>query len=247
MALFNRLRGISQPIEAEFRIAACSANSGGAVYENCTMDGVVFGAGIVPVSVHHTSLLPPTAKWPYPGVVLPVTLDHDHPERLTINWAEVPKSRDVARQLAAESPQRMASSDAAAASASAFARANSVESEVLAAPGRPAPGARGGGLTPAESAQAAAGGAGALGLRSTTAIVLAAHEVAVPSDLGAAAPGGVWDVTLDVDAAPGYSTVMRISFSTPDKRARIASIGRQLPVLADPIRQDRIMIDTFRL
>lgn len=268
MGLFNRLKGISQPVDAEFRIVACSANSGGAVYENCTMDGVVSGPGIDPVSVHHTSMVTPTAKWPYPGMVLPVTVDHDHPDRLKINWGAVPDSRDVARQMAADTAHQMATGAPAAtdqpvavpaqyqtmindivsrAQAAGATVTTSYQTEVVGAPGRPVPGSTGGGLTPAESAQAAAGGAAAIGLQPTTATVLAAHEVPIPPGLSVSAPGGVWDLTLDVAGTPGYSAVLRITFSSPAKREQIAAVGRTLPVLADPANHDRIAIDTSRL
>ena len=61
------------------------------------------------------------------------------------------------------------------------------------------------------------------------------------------APGGVRDLTLDVAATPAYSTVLRINFSTPAKRAQIAAIERELPVLSGPVQHDRIAIDTSRL
>jgi hypothetical protein len=277
MGLFNRLKGISDPVEAEFRIVACSSNSGGAVYENCTMDGVVYGPGFGPVPVHHTSMVTPTAKWPYPGVVLPVTADREHPERLKINWDEVPSSRDVARQLAAQEAQQMAASTGqgnptpatsgiasvaagfppkyqsmvndivARAQAAGATVSTSYETQVAGAPGRPAPGMPGGGLTPAESAQAMAGNGAALGLQPTVATVLAAHEVPVPAGVVGAAPGGVWDLTLDVTATPGYTTVLRINFSSVEKRQQVAAVGRQLPVLSDPTRHDRITVDTARL
>jgi len=280
MGLFDRLKGISEPVDAEFRIVACSTNSGGAVYENCTMDGVVSGAGFDPVPVHHTSMVTPTAKWPYPGVVLPVTVDRKHPDRLKINWDAVPSSRDVARALAAQQAQQMTSAAAqptqpgqppadnpfaaaasglppqvqsmigdivARAQASGATVTTSYETQVVGAPGRPAPGMPGGGLTPAESQQAMAGGGAAIGLQATVATVLAAHEVPVPAGVPGAAPGGVWDLTLDVTATPGYTTVLRINFSSPEKRQQIAVVGRQLPVLGDPTRHDCIAIDTTRL
>lgn len=46
---------------------------------------------------------------------------------------------------------------------------------------------------------------------------------------------------------PGYATTMRISFSTPQRRAAVAAVGRTLPVLIDPAARDRIAIDTTRL
>ena len=45
----------------------------------------------------------------------------------------------------------------------------------------------------------------------------------------------------------GYSTTMRIGFSTPEKRARIAAVGTTLPVLVNPAARDQIAIDTGRL
>lgn len=278
MGLFSRLKGISQPVDAEFRIVACSANSGGAVYENCTMDGVVSGPGIDPVPVHHTSMVTPTAKWPYPGVVLPVTVDREHPDRMKINWDGVPNSRDVARALAAQRAQQMAAGagvpTAAPTDGNPFAAAasglppqyqsmigdivaraqaagatvtTSYETQVVGAPGRAAPGMPGGGLTPAEAQQAMAGEGAAIGLQPTVATVLAAHEVPVPAGVPGTAPGGVWDLTLDVTATPGYTTVLRVNFSSSEKRQQIAAVGRQLPVLGDPTRHDRIAIDTSRL
>jgi hypothetical protein len=113
---------------------------------------------------------------------------------------------------------------------------------------RPVPGAPGGSLTPEETAQALAGGAAALGLQPMNARLIAAHEVQMPAGF-ATVPGGTWDLTLDLAPAggSGYSTVLRINFSSEQKRQAIAEVGRELPVLADPARHDRIMIDTSRL
>ena len=78
--------------------------------------------------------------------------------------------------------------------------------------------------------------------------MLAAHQVDVPAGMPNG-PGGTWDLTLDVapTTGEGYSTVLRITFSTPERRASIAAVGRELPVLADPDRHDRIAVDTSRL
>ena len=225
MGLFDRLRGIGDPVEGEYRLVACSVGSGGAAFENCSMDGVVTAPGVQPTSVHHVSLLTPTSKWPQPGSTLPVTIDRRDPSKLKIRWDAVPSNAQVARSLADEQARRMATGAPAA------------ETTVVGAPGRAVPGAAGGGLTPAESARAAAGGAAGLGLQALTARVLAAHEIAVPPGMPQA-PGGTWDLTLDVDApGGGWSSVIRISFSSPERRADVARIGRALPVLADPDRR----------
>ncbi|MCU1527510.1 MAG: hypothetical protein JWP75_1273 [Frondihabitans sp.] len=280
MGVFDRLKGMKDPVEGQFHIVACSANSGGAVYENCAFDGVVSGPGIVPTSVHHSSLATPTAKWPTPGVTLPVRVDRQNPERLKILWDKVPSTRDTARKLAQAQAQQMAAAQGGAtvpptgqspqpgmpdlaalppqyqsmmsdliarAQAAGATVSTSSETTVVGAGGRAVPGAPGGGLTPEETASVLAGGAAGLGMQPTTATVLAAHEIPIPAGTPGAAPGGVWDVTLDVAGAPGYTTVMRIGFSSPEKQRTIAAVGRQLPVLADPTRHDRIAVDTTRL
>jgi hypothetical protein len=122
-----------------------------------------------------------------------------------------------------------------------------VQQEVLGAPGRPVPGAAGGGLTPDQAATAVSGGPA--GLQPATARVLAAHEVPIPAGMPGAPPAGLVDLTLDV-ALPdggGYATSMRIGFSTPEKRAKVAAVGLTLPVLVNPGARDQIAIDTSRL
>jgi hypothetical protein len=120
---------------------------------------------------------------------------------------------------------------------------------VVGDPSRPRPGMAGGGLTPEQAAGAASGGAAAAGLQPATARVLAVHDVPVPPGLPGGAPAGNVDLTLDValPSGGGYSTTMRIGFSTAEKRARIAAVGTTLPVLVNPAARDQIAIDTGRL
>ena len=88
-----------------------------------------------------------------------------------------------------------------------------------------------------------------MGLQPATARVLAVHNVPVPPGLPGGAPAGSVDLTLDValPSGGGYSTTMRIGFSTPEKRVRIAAVGTTLPVLVNPAARDQIAIDTGRL
>lgn len=245
MGLFDRLRGIKDPLDGTFRLVACSTSSGGAVVENCTMDGVVVAPGVPPTPVHHVSLLTPTAKWPQPGQTLPVTLDRRDPSRLRIRWDDVPPNAQIARRLAQEQARE---APAGTGDPGTGGPSEPSTRAVLGAEGRPEPGTAGGGLSPAESARATQGGAATLGLQPLSARVLAAHEVVVPAGL-AQAPGGTWDLTLDVEpqTGPGWSTVLRVGFRSPERKAEVARIGRVLPVLADPVRHDRIAIDAERL
>lgn len=242
MGLFDRLRGIKDPVEGTYRLVACSSSSGGATFENCSMDGVVTAPGIIPTAVHHVSLLTPTAKWPQPGQELPVTIERENPSRLKILWDRIPSTAQTARLLAEQQAQEVAASMRAGAGTPPPAAA------VLGAPGRPLPGTPGGGLTPQESAQVAAGNAAALGLQPMTGRVIAAHQLDVPAGMPQA-PGGTWDLTLDLTppTGNGFTTVIRIAFSSPARQADIGAVGRTLPVVADPARPDRVAIDTSRL
>ena len=246
MGLLDRFRGMKDPVAGTYRLVACSYSSGGATFENCTMDGVVTAPGMTPTAVHHVSLLTPTAKWPQPGQELPVTIERANPSRLKIHWDQIPSTAQTARALA----QQQAAEAAAGGTQPGASAPTGGEpgSAVLGAPGRPLPGTPGGGLSPAESAQVAIGNAASLGLQPMNGQVIAAHRIPVPPGMPEA-PGGTWDLTLDLTplSGPGFSTVIRIGFSSPARQAEIGTIGRVLPVVADPTRPDRVAIDTARL
>ncbi|HVT68848.1 MAG TPA: hypothetical protein VHF26_13945 [Trebonia sp.] len=121
---------------------------------------------------------------------------------------------------------------------------------VLGDPNRPLPGHSRGGLTPEESAQAALDGGFRLGLVRAEATVLAAHDVAIPPGLPGAPPGGLVDLTFDVSfpgGEPGYATITRVAFATPERRAQIAVVGQTWPVLVNPDVRDKIALDTSRI
>lgn len=63
------------------------------------------------------------------------------------------------------------------------------------------------------------------------------------------APAGTVDITLEVRRADGsrYTTVTRVGFSAPERRARVATPGTQLTVLIDPGDLSRVAIDTTGL
>jgi hypothetical protein len=190
------------------------------MYSNCRMEGVVTADGIAPTAIEHYCTAP-TKKWPYPGQDLPVLVDRSDPRRLKIAWDDISTGRDRGRQAA----QAMAAA-----------------MTITGAPGRAAPGTPGGGTTPE---QAAAALSGQSGLQRATAVVLAAHEVAVPAGMAGGGPAGVVDITLDITPPDGnaYTAVTRIAFSTPQRRAKVTGTGTTLPVLIDPADHSRVVID----
>lgn len=82
-----------------------------------------------------------------------------------------------------------------------------------------------------------------------TAVVTAAQEVNAPAFFGRIVPGGIVDLTLEVTPPTGepYTTHTRLVFSTPERRARIATPGTRLPIRFDPTRPTRVEVDKTAL
>jgi hypothetical protein len=259
---------LTDPVPGHYRLTACSAGSNGAVYSNCRMEGVVSADGIAPTAVEHYCTAP-TKKWPYPGQELPVLVDRADPRRLRIEWDDVSTGRQRGRQAAQAQAEWMAAAAAGGAPGAgpfgtgdlsalppqfqsaiagfqeAMQGLSGTYTTVTGAPGRPAPGTPGGGTTPEQAAQAFADTSS---MRPATAVVLAAHEVSIPAGMAGGAGAGVVDITLDITAPDGsaYTTVTRISFSTPERRAMVTATGTRLPVLIDPADRSRVVIDIGR-
>jgi hypothetical protein len=249
VGLFNWVHNkhMTDPVDGSLRLTSCSVGASDAAYSNCRMQGVVSAPGLAPTAVEHLCTAP-AKKWPQPGQSLPVRVDRADPTRLQVRWDDLPTNRELGRQSARQQADQLAAAQSAyqgAQSAGQGAQAPP-RAEVFGAPGRTLPGTAGGGFTP-EQASAAVGGNHA-GLQPTTATVLAVYDVPVPAGMPGGGPAGVADLTLDVHLpGGGYSTTMRIAFSTPDKRARVATPGVTLPVLVNPAARDQIAIDTARL
>jgi hypothetical protein len=116
-------------------------------------------------------------------------------------------------------------------------------SDLLGAAAGNAPGTAGGGLgDPAHP------GHGPQAPERATAVVIAAHDAPLPPGTPLP-PGGLVDITLDVTRAggSGYTTVTRVGFATPERRARVATVGTRLAVHLDPADQSRVTIDTTGL
>ncbi len=57
---------------------------------------MVTAPGVEPFSVKHQSLVVPTDRWPWPGMSIPVTVDRANPEKIDIDWDDVPRVGDTA-------------------------------------------------------------------------------------------------------------------------------------------------------
>jgi hypothetical protein len=223
------------------QVVACSPfpDAGGEVIlsPQCEIDGVITAERLAATAVHYSGYEVPKAKWPRPGVVLPVTMDIADPNQFRIEWDQVPTGQEAAENLAAHlrgEPQADASDDRA------FPRVWRETTHAASSPELV------NGLTPQQTELALSGAAAAaLGLVPTTATVLSVYEVGQSS-----APGGTWDISVrvtDPNGGEGWDAVTRMSFSSPARREKRTAAGLELPVLVDPDNHRRIIVDVARL
>lgn len=235
---------ITNPVRGQLQIVACSPfpDTGGEVIlsPKCEIDGVISAERLVPTAVHYSGHDVRKAKWPRPGMVLPVTVDIADPKQFRIEWDQVPTGQEAAENLASRlRAEQLNEPQADAPDDDAFPR---VWREVKYSEASPA---LVNGLTPQQAEFALSGAAAALGLVPTSAKVLAAQE-AGPSS----APGGTWDITVQVTDPNGgadWQAVTRMSFSSPQRREMRTATGNELPVLVDPDIHSRIIVDVARL
>ena len=227
--------------------------------------GVVSAPGLAPTPVSHRTS-EPTKRWVMDGMDLPVIVDRARPGKLKILWKQVPTTKQYraglqAQQMrqAAETAARMTSGDRRAGttpvnnlfamSGNLFGDGGDLAQMVTNA------------ISEAFSGQSSTvwgeshvhvqinEGAPIVDGIPATAVVLAEREVSVPGVFGAAIPGSIVDLTLEVtppDGAP-YTAHTRLVFSTPERRARIAAPGTRLPIQIDPNRPTHIEVDKTAL
>jgi hypothetical protein len=90
---------MDDPVRGTAQVVSTSGNDGEAVWQNTRMHLVVQADGLPPTAVEHYAIAP-TAKWPMPGQVLPVTVDRANPQRLKIIWEGVEHSGERAARSA---------------------------------------------------------------------------------------------------------------------------------------------------
>jgi hypothetical protein len=204
--------GITNPVRGRLQVVACSPfpDAGGEVilYPRCEIDGVITAERLVLSAVHYRGYEVPKAKWPRPGMVLPVTVDIADPSQFRIEWDQVPTGLEAAENLAARlRGERQADTSGD----HAFPHAWRETTHAASSPERI------NGLTPQQTELALSGAAAALGLVPTTATVLSAQEVPPSS-----APGGTWDITVrvsDPNRGQRWDAVTRMSLPSAAKSA----------------------------
>lgn len=117
MGLFSR--GMKDPVRGSAQVVSSSAPPHNATHANCKMTIVVQAPGVEPFTKKVHELIVSTAKWPYPGETLPVTVDRAKPDRVKIEWDDVATGEEVAAQQAEAMVARLRGGEGAAGDAGA--------------------------------------------------------------------------------------------------------------------------------
>jgi hypothetical protein len=90
---------MGDPVKGTAQVVSASMNRGDGVWQNCHMELVIAADGILPQAVTYDGLVHRN-RWPFPGMVLPVTVDRENPGSFTIEWDDMPTSRERAQDTA---------------------------------------------------------------------------------------------------------------------------------------------------
>ncbi|HWE67975.1 MAG TPA: hypothetical protein VG298_15140, partial [Acidimicrobiales bacterium] len=72
-----------------------SVGEGVAAWNGCTLTCVLQADGVSAQTAHQRALTSPTNRWPYPNVVLPITLDRADPTDWVVHWGEMTTARQA--------------------------------------------------------------------------------------------------------------------------------------------------------
>lgn len=84
---------IKEPVRGTAQVVSCSMWHGGTT-GNCNFTLVVKPEGMEPFAREYACLVS-VKKWPSPGQVLPITVDRRDPQRMRIEWDEVPEAGET--------------------------------------------------------------------------------------------------------------------------------------------------------
>ncbi|HEY3506255.1 MAG TPA: hypothetical protein VGN37_26140 [Actinocatenispora sp.] len=93
------------PVRGSLYVVDIGPVSDEALYSTFRLQGVIRADGVPATAVERTGTAP-TAKWPQPGVHLPVLVDRAEPSRMRILWDEVPTRRQTALDTATHLAQQ---------------------------------------------------------------------------------------------------------------------------------------------
>jgi hypothetical protein len=90
---------MQDPVKGTAQVVSASMNRGRGILQMCRMQLVVQADGVPPTAVSFSGLVH-YDRWPAPGMALPVTVDRAEPQRISIDWDEVPSRAERSQQSA---------------------------------------------------------------------------------------------------------------------------------------------------
>jgi hypothetical protein len=90
---------MQDPVKGTAQVVSASMNRGRGILQMCKMQLVVQADDVPPTAVSFNGLVH-YDRWPSPGMVLPVTVDRAEPQRISIDWDEVPSRAERSQQSA---------------------------------------------------------------------------------------------------------------------------------------------------
>jgi len=100
VGLFDRFKRITDPVDGTAQVVSATGAPDGQGSAACGLHLVVTVPGVPAFPVRGTYMVK-MAKWPWPGMVLPITASRADPTRFKIRWDRVPTGADAAVAQAA--------------------------------------------------------------------------------------------------------------------------------------------------
>ena len=97
--LFKDGGKMDDPVRGTAQVVSATMHHGRGIYQMCEMQLVVQADGVPATAVAFGGLVH-RDRWPFPGAVLPVTVDRADPHTVSIEWDEVASSKDRSRASA---------------------------------------------------------------------------------------------------------------------------------------------------
>lgn len=97
--LFKGGEKMDDPIRGRAQVVSATMHHGRGIYQMCEMQLVVQADGVPATAVAFGGLVH-RDRWPFPGAVLPVTVDRADPHNVSIEWDEVASSKARSRASA---------------------------------------------------------------------------------------------------------------------------------------------------
>ncbi len=101
--LFKDGGNMDDLVRGTAQVVSATTHHGRAVYQMCEMQLVVQADGVPATAVALGGLVH-RDRWPFPGAVLPVTVDRADPHTVSIEWDEVGSSRNRSARAPRASP-----------------------------------------------------------------------------------------------------------------------------------------------